>query len=267
MIMHTRSLSGKVGAGIIISCGIFSLEIEVTIELSSVLVTALQRANTEGSPCQFEGARKPPPVNPRPPFLANRRETQAESREKDLSPRPTAQVQAEEDLLSPTEPIPSLFGPEEGEGEAFILQLFNTYDRDKSGDISIDEFDELTYELGHKLTKEELHHSFQKIAKQNPNRISYTEFKDWWQSDNKLALLHEIGDSEREVVSKAIKYFKKFDLKKNGSLDKFEFKKVYKQLYFDKLTKKDFESAFQELDKDKSGTISLNEYVQWLVNI
>jgi len=208
LIMHGRGLSGKVGAGIHISCGIISVEIEISIQLSSVVLNTL-------------------PLNGAPSGDDHKK------------------LQQEEVPIS--------------------KQMFDKFDKDKSGSISYKEFEELCYDLGHKLSKEEAQVAVAKLDQDGSKSISYAEFKQWWENEDKFKNLH-FGENEQEVMTRAIKYFRKYDKDGRGSRDKKEFKSGHKRLVADKLTSKDLETVFSELDSDRSETISFNEYVEWLMN-
>eukprot|EP01099_Mayorella_cantabrigiensis_P008148 TRINITY_DN7511_c0_g1_i1.p1 TRINITY_DN7511_c0_g1~~TRINITY_DN7511_c0_g1_i1.p1 ORF type:complete len:325 (-),score=74.95 TRINITY_DN7511_c0_g1_i1:157-1131(-) len=213
VIMHGRGLSGKVGAGINISCGIISAEIELSIQLTSVVTTA--------------------PADLRATFSG---------------------------------PIENIASGHSDVEVPFSKQVFDKYDKDKSGEISYKEFEDLCFDLGHKLSPEELVKATKILDADGSKSISYPEFQKWWQTDDKFKNLH-FGSTEQEAVSRAIKYFRRYDRDKSGTLDKKEFKRVHEKLVAEKLTTKDYHSVLEELDTDHSGTISFNEYVEWLVNV
>jgi len=55
--------------------------------------------------------------------------------------------------------------------------MFNRYDKDRSGSITIDEFRDLSYSLGYYLNDTELDIAVKKLDKSGTGSISYPECK------------------------------------------------------------------------------------------
>jgi calmodulin len=101
--------------------------------------------------------------------------------------------------------------------------IFNNYDKDKSGCISSDEFKNLVYDLGFYLSDNDLQDAIKKLDKNNDKKINFDEFSSWWQSDDRFKKLHGKGDK----VESWSKYFKEFDKNQSGVLEGDEIKQLH----------------------------------------
>ena len=78
------------------------------------------------------------------------------------------------------------------------------------------------------------------------------------QKKSKVAPVHD-----REALKKA---FDRFDTDNSGDLNKEEFRTVMMMSGKTALTEIEFDTLFQEVDKDSSGVISFDEYYVWTQN-
>lgn len=113
------------------------------------------------------------------------------------------------------------------------------------------------------MSEEELNFAVQRLA-DSDGEISFDAFTEFWSSDDKFKSLHLDGD-QLEHVHRASTYFQYFDEDGNGTLSKDEFYKLYEDLSNYGLLLPSVEDCFDELDADKSGSITFNEYIQWLI--
>ncbi len=63
-----------------------------------------------------------------------------------------------------------------------LLDIFQRYDRNRTGSIEAPEFARLLEALGQNITDEELMIAFDIIDTDRTGKISWTQFKNWWTS-------------------------------------------------------------------------------------
>jgi Ca2+-binding EF-hand superfamily protein len=141
--------------------------------------------------------------------------------------------------------------------------MFNKYDKDGSGLIDKKEFRAMCYDLGYYLSEGETDVAFRTINVSGDGNISYDEFAQFWRTDKRFEKL-QLPEEELKRLQAAIAYFQSFDKDMSGQLDREEFKALHADLVKQKMTTLDVGSCFEELDRDQSGTISFNEYVDWI---
>lgn len=61
-----------------------------------------------------------------------------------------------------------------------LLDIFQRYDRDRSGSISRQEFARLLEALGQNVSEEELEVALDAVDTNHTGKISWQEFKQWW---------------------------------------------------------------------------------------
>jgi len=149
----------------------------------------------------------------------------------------------------------SYFG--EDTPDIVLKSLFQKYDKDSSGQLSVKELPELlTNDLG--LSTEQAEAYTLLLDKDASGSLSFDEFKSWITSGEKLKNI----DSHRfDLMSKAVEMFKRLDADQSGALDRDEFTKLHLEVggqlqYLD--------SALNALDSDNNGKISFVEFMKWL---
>lgn len=143
-------------------------------------------------------------------------------------------------------------------------QMFDKYDTDGSGDISITEFRKLCYDMGYYLSDLELDMDIKLLDQDGDGEISYSEFIKWWENDDRFKLLQLTPDDYLRLA-KACSYFQRFDKDGSGQIDIREFRSLYVDMVKKKLAKKSMTATMEELDRNRDGKISFNEYVHWLI--
>ncbi|KAI8619049.1 hypothetical protein BC830DRAFT_842122 [Chytriomyces sp. MP71] len=144
-------------------------------------------------------------------------------------------------------------------------QLFDRYDNDGSGSISISEFRNLCYDMGYFLTDQELLLDLKLLDVDGNGTLSYAEFIKWWKQDDRFRRL-QLTEPEIAELNKYLAHFKKFDKDCSGILDIREFKGLYADLVKRKMAISSLMATLQELDVNKDGKISFNEYVNWAIS-
>ncbi|KAJ3331686.1 HIR complex subunit [Blyttiomyces sp. JEL0837] len=143
-----------------------------------------------------------------------------------------------------------------------IRHLFDKYDLDSSGSISTNEFRQLCYDMGYFLTDKELALDVKLLDVDGDGEISYEEFITWWKQDDRFKSL-QMNDEDYDKLSNYLHYFKKFDKDGSGIIDVREFKALYMDLVKRKMAKKTLMGTLQDIDTNKDGKVSFNEYVRW----
>ena len=149
---------------------------------------------------------------------------------------------------------------------SLVKRIFSKYDKNLNGTLCQSEFADLCYDLGYHLSYEETMVCWRKLDTDGSGAISFDEFEKWWKTEDRFKKL-QLTPEESQTLNSAITYFKYFDKDGSGRLDRTEFKSCYADLARHKLTNKTFEECWEDLDTDKDGLISFNEYVDWLIRI
>jgi Ca2+-binding EF-hand superfamily protein len=81
--------------------------------------------------------------------------------------------------------------------ESYLWGRFDANDGDNDGQIDINNFAELLWDLGLEFDDVYTYKAFQQISKDGDGKVSFEEFKNWWivtQNDN-----HRLRSSRVEV--------------------------------------------------------------------
>ncbi|KAI8903003.1 hypothetical protein BC833DRAFT_571538 [Globomyces pollinis-pini] len=144
----------------------------------------------------------------------------------------------------------------------WILQLFEKYDVNGDGSISHKEFKQLCFDMGYHLTDEELLLDMALLDTNGDGGIEFKEFSQWWKSDHRFKQL-QLSPEELETLHKIAKDFQRYDKDKSGRIDVKEFKLLYNDLVKNNVTTKSLFDTLAELDLNKDGHVTFNEYVHW----
>ncbi|CAF1242076.1 unnamed protein product [Adineta steineri] len=140
--------------------------------------------------------------------------------------------------------------------------LFNKYDTDHSGLISISELRFLCYDMGHFLSDAQFEWACTLIDKDGSGEINYEEFAAWWQ--NPLRFDHLLlSDDQLDKLHKITELFRSYDKKNHGELDKKQFQELFKHLIKDKIMEEYHANQFDEIDRSHDGKINFNELIAW----
>ena len=146
---------------------------------------------------------------------------------------------------------------DENTPDIVLKSLFQKYDKDNSGQLSMKEIPELLKnDLG--LSDEEAETYTLLLDKDASGSLSFDEFKSWLTSGERLKNV----DSYRfNLMYKAVEMFKKKDVDQSGSLERDEFAKLHVEMGGDPVY---LDSALNALDGDHNGKISFFEFMKWL---
>jgi len=116
-------------------------------------------------------------------------------------------------------------------------------------------------DLGYHLSDADLHEAIKKLDKSGDKKIQFDEFSAWWNSEDKFKKLH--GNAEK--LAGWTKSFKDLDKNHSGDLAGDEIKHLHAELSKKGVTDKSLDAFTHEIDANKNGKISFNEYVDWLL--
>lgn len=105
------------------------------------------------------------------------------------------------------------------------------------------------------------------IDKNGDGHIAYDEFIQWWRQADRFAKVTARTQADEEALQRAVSYFRYFDKDASGQVDRQEFRALHADLVKNKFTNMPFEECLRTLDTDGDGSISFNEYIDWLVKI
>ena len=109
-----------------------------------------------------------------------------------------------------------------------------------------------------------------KTENTNFNKISLKNCLQTFSSKQKLHqasvafIVHQMSNTK--MVQKLTEIFKELDESGEGLLSKEELKKGYKKFFTDSLTDSEFDEIMKTIDQDKSGQISIEEFLRATVN-
>ncbi|KAI9351766.1 hypothetical protein DFJ73DRAFT_830795 [Zopfochytrium polystomum] len=149
-------------------------------------------------------------------------------------------------------------------GRSGPRSVFDKYDIDGSGSISVAEFRRLCYDMGYFMSDKELVIDVKMLDVDGDGEISYEEFIKWWRKDDRFKGL-QLEEHQYEKLAGYLQDFKRFDKDGSGIIDVREFKSLYVDLVKKKLASKSLMATLQEIDVNKDGKVSFNEYVSWVV--
>ena len=66
--------------------------------------------------------------------------------------------------------------------EQTLISAFNSADVEKKGSITLDQFKAMTDHLHLSMTRSELESAFLIVDRDDSDRLTYEEFKNWWES-------------------------------------------------------------------------------------
>ncbi|ORX43596.1 EF-hand [Piromyces finnis] len=142
--------------------------------------------------------------------------------------------------------------------------MFNKYDTDGSGSITVQEFKYMAYDLGYYLSDTELEFAVKKLDKTGSDSITYDDFKKWWGTTDRWNQL-KLSEENMAILSAISGQFQMFDVDKSGSIDKHEFQNYCKEIAKKgKITTAEEEEMFRNLDINHDGNVSFNELIDYL---
>mmetsp|Transcript_19764 Transcript_19764/g.27173 ORF Transcript_19764/g.27173 Transcript_19764/m.27173 type:complete len:166 (+) Transcript_19764:199-696(+) len=150
----------------------------------------------------------------------------------------------------------------EGTLKPLSLRIFEKYDLDNSGYITISEFAHMIEDHGLHLNAGELEIAMLTLDYDGNGRISYEEFLSWKKKSSFQDLrLDDVAIQRRKTF---LDLFRKYDLDSNGSISADEFVGLYEDLKEAEVVSHDRTSTYEDMDSNSDGVIEYSELVFWL---
>lgn len=169
-------------------------------------------------------------------------------------------VNSDQEVLSPTESVKSEYDANFDMMSLTDTQvnmfrdIFNMYDKDGNNTIDCSELKLILEELGYECSTEEVMHVISKFDINTTGTIDFNEFLslvgDWMSNDE-----NQIRDA-----------FEVFDKEGNGYLSLEQLKRAL-TMYGEAFTDAEAEEFFKEIDVDGDGTITADEFIQYIKGV
>jgi len=131
-----------------------------------------------------------------------------------------------------------------------VRETFNKLDANGDGHIDGKELEQLLRKLGSSPTPEDIQHILSTIDQDHDRKINFSEFAKWY-----------IGSEER-LQSQVHSAFNELDSNKSGSIDREKLRNLLLRLG-DRPTEGDLADAMKDLDKNRDGQITFDEFKEW----
>ena len=151
-----------------------------------------------------------------------------------------------------------------GKDKTTILKaVFNKYDKDKSGYLTIEEFGLLLLSLSKHIRELKVIESqktsavFSLLDKDVDGKLSFEEFRSWWEKQDKYEFF--CGESAI-LLRNAYTLFSNYTKDSEYSLTHSDFCHLMVEMGFPECD----ELYFDDLDLDNDGKLSFEEFCEWL---
>ena len=134
-------------------------------------------------------------------------------------------------------------------------EIFDYFDTDKDGEITLEELGELLRALGENPTEKELQKMMDQIDDDKSGRINFKEFLELY--SRKV----EDPDTEEDLIEG----FKLFDKDKNGKISPNELKSLLIDL-LPNLSGEEAEEIVRDADTNNDGDIDFKEFVKFILS-
>jgi len=236
-------------------------------------------ATTAAAPAPAS-ARAPAPVAHAAPAPASARATPAPAPSttttpapKPVAPAPPAQGNPppESDRAKAVEAMKRKINDAKMQAAAMPVQapslcrrVFTKYDEDGDGSITIADLQKMCMEMGQHLSEDELTMAIRLIDTDGSGTIEFPEFEKWWRQESRFAKL-QMDESKMAFLHAAFERFISFDADASGTICREEFPQLHEFLFKHNYTTQPLDTAWEQMDTDRSDTISFNEYVDYLL--
>ena len=136
-----------------------------------------------------------------------------------------------------------------------LRQAFDRFDRDGSGEIEVDELDELLGSLGLDASSDNVLIALAKLQTENPSCVTWSELSAWWR-------VVEADVAGGWATPKLRALFDKFDADGNGSIQVSELEALLAAAGAPVEREAVF-AAVQAHDLNHDGVMSFDEFVAW----
>lgn len=148
--------------------------------------------------------------------------------------------------------------------------VWDTVDRDGSGDIDANELSTVVKTMGKNLSEDDVARLARKLDRDHDGTISKTEFQKWWAKQPASAKEKLVGIDYHEFVTaydplkyKLRRLFNDIDESKDGTLDAQEIWRLCRDMGAE-LEPRELREAMRDMDADGSGEIDFDEFYAWM---
>lgn len=149
------------------------------------------------------------------------------------------------------------------EDESAIRSVFTSYDKEKKGWLSIDDFSSLLNRLSKKvdllrkspITKDVVASTFALFNRSGDGKMKYIEFRSWWLKNDRYSYL--VG-ARADLVQKAYNLYQRYT-STNNCLSAEQFISMMQDLGIECTI-----DNFDQLDINSDGALSFEEFSRWL---
>jgi len=141
-------------------------------------------------------------------------------------------------------------------------QSFDYFDRDLSGEITIQELKSLLHSLGQRTNENRVKEMIDELDQNGDGRITFEEYVTIMEKQEEG---DDEGNQEEDTDDDIIKAFKVFDVHKKGFLNCMEFKHILKNLGDEdnRFNDAEVDQVFKEADLNNDGQINYYEFVEF----
>ncbi|XP_067682360.1 calmodulin-like [Haliotis asinina] len=135
-----------------------------------------------------------------------------------------------------------------------LRKLFNKFDRDGGGKITVSELGSAFSSLGHDMTREQVEEMINQFDKDGNKTMDFQEFQEM--------MLKKVKNAKRSEDIKAD--FKKYDLNGDGYISPNELRDVIR-VRGEPLSNAEVDTMMQIVDLNKDGMVNYEEFVKVMV--
>ena len=140
-------------------------------------------------------------------------------------------------------------------------RVFQSFDRNKSGDITPSDIQLVMKDLGHIISQAEAQHLLTHID--NSGRINFDSFLKLMERSRGSFKKANKEEARKRAEEEMRQSFKVFDRDGNGLIDKSELKATMKSLG-ENLSDKDIKAMIRAADKNGDGKIDYEEFIKMM---
>lgn len=144
-------------------------------------------------------------------------------------------------------------------------RMFERYDFDHNGFISLDEFQAMLRDHGIDLRGTALELAHRELDTNGDRSISYEEFVAWKRNSAFESL--SFDDAKLEQRKRLAETFDRFDEDGDGIIDREEFRLLYMELDDIGLVDCDQETLLQRIDRNNNRQVEFNEFLYFMENL
>jgi calmodulin len=138
--------------------------------------------------------------------------------------------------------------------QSIYKKAFDSFDKDGSGLLGVQEIYKAFISFGMEITKEEVEEKIAVVDSDGSGEIDFPEF---------MGMINGLqGEDEKSEEDEVLRAFQTFDKNGNKFLDCREFKYILTSLG-DKFTDEEVTEIFKEADLDRDGKLFYHEFIEF----